>query len=61
MALTNREDMITTQAHEGGATVIWGIDGYLKEVNNQLNKEKFYHESPTDPFEDYYYYKLLQG
>ena len=51
--LSTREDMIITQADKGGATVIWGIEEYLKEANVQLNNEEFYHELPADPFEDH--------
>ena len=35
--LSKRDDLVITRADKGGATVIWGIDEYLTEANNQLN------------------------
>ena len=34
MKLTTREDQIIIQADNGEATIILGIDEYLKETNN---------------------------
>ena len=51
--LSEREDIIITRADKGGATVIWGIDEYLTEANNQLNNTKFYRKLTFDPFQGY--------
>ena len=42
--------LITKEANKGGASVVLGIDKYLKD-NCQLNNDEFYHELPIDPFE----------
>ena len=49
MEILTREDLIIKQADK----VTWGIGDYLKEVNNQLNNEEFYHELSTNLFEDH--------
>ncbi len=41
MTLMQREELITTTADKGGATVNWGIEDYLTEANNQLNNTEF--------------------
>jgi len=51
--LSTREDLIITQADKGGATVIWGIEEYLREAENQLNNEEFYLALLADPFENH--------
>ena len=48
MTLLNIEDLIATKADKGGATVIWGIDEYLKEANDQLHNKELYYEHPRD-------------
>ena len=51
MELSTRDHLIMKEVGETGATIIRGIDKYLKEINNQLTDEEFYHEHPTDTFE----------
>ena len=51
--LSKRDDIIITRADKGGATVIWGIEEYLNEVNNHLKNTEFYQELNHDPFEDF--------
>ena len=51
--LSTREDLITTRADKNQITVIWGIDEYRKEANNQWNNKEFYYELRTEPFEDH--------
>ena len=51
--LSEREDIIITRADKEGATVIWGIDEYLTEANNQLNNTTFYRKLTFDPFQGY--------
>ena len=51
--LSKRDDLVITRADKGGATVIWGIDEYLTEANNQLNNTTFYKKLAFDPFQGY--------
>ena len=51
--LSTWEDLIITRADKNEVTVIWGIDEYRKETNNQRNNKEFYYELPTEPFEDH--------
>ena len=51
--LLTREDTILIQDDHGGATVILGINEYLKKGNNQLNNKYFYREPRADLFGDH--------
>ncbi len=51
--LSNNENIIVTRADKGGAIVIWGIQQYLTEANNQLSNTTFYQKLNNDPSKDY--------
>ena len=51
--LSEREDILITRADKGGATVIWGVEEYLTEANNQLGNTSFYKKLTFDPFHGY--------
>ena len=51
--LSKRDDIVITRADKGGATVIWGIEEYLTEANNQLGNTSFYRKLTFDPFQGY--------
>ena len=46
---TKREDIVITKADEGGATVIMGVEEYIRKSNQQLKDEKFYKKLNEDP------------
>ena len=47
--LSEREDIIITKAHKGGAVVIVGVKDYIKETEWQLNNTKNYRKLQEDP------------
>ena len=47
--LSEREDIIITKANKGGAVVIVGVKGYIKETEWQLNNTKNYRKLQEDP------------
>ena len=49
--LCQRDDMIITKADMGGAVVTIDVDGYIREVNQQLNNTDSYKKTPNDPTE----------
>ena len=51
--MSSIKDVIIIQADRGEATVIWDIDDYPKETNNQLHNKKFYHKLQSDLFNDH--------
>ena len=51
--LQMRDDIIITKADKGGATVIWDVKDYLKEVEKQLNNQTFYKKVETCPTEEH--------
>ena len=52
-SLRSRDDLVITQADKGGAVVIWGIEEYLAEADNQLGNADYYCKLNQDPLEQY--------